>query len=439
MTDLTSTPATEAAAAIREGSLTARALVDAYLERIAVRDEMVGAWIHLDPEHARAQADAADAAREKGDALGPLHGVPIAFKDIIDTRDMPTANGSALFAGRRPVADATLVRLARDAGAIIMGKAVTTEFALTAVGKTKNPHDSARTPGGSSSGSAAAVADHQVPLSIGSQTGGSMLRPASFCGCYGFKPTFGSISRAGMFPLSRVLDHPGIYANSLADVALLADVLMQRDPADLDMRGHIATGLGEALHDPGEAPRIAFVKGPPWDAAEPYLEGLFTDVMQTLGDTAREVALTGVFDTAIDCHTTVMLAHLGANIGDYCRDGGDNVQDETKRRCAAGDGLLAADYVKAIEYRDTLSAALDRMFDHADVLITASAPGEAPEGLSGTGNPIFQKIWTLTGVPTLSLPKLTGPNGMPIGVQVIGRFGKDADLFRHANWIDTRL
>lgn len=441
MTDRHTISAVDAVRALQSGALSARDLMQAYLDRVAARDDDVGAWIYLDADQALAAADAADAAHAAGNPVGPLHGLPVGIKDIIDTQDMPTENGSALFAGRRPVADATLVRLARDAGAIIMGKTVTTEFALTAVGKTKNPNDPTRTPGGSSSGSGAAVADCQVPLSIGSQTGGSMLRPASFCGCYGYKPTFGSISRAGMFCLSRVLDHPGIYANSLADIALLGDVLLQRDPADFDMRAHIARGLTEAVNagPPESPPRVAFVKGPAWEAAEPYMDALFDNVIDRLGPAVRNVELTGVFDDALSCHTTVMLAHLGANIGTYCRENGDKVQAETKRRCAEGDGLLAEDYVKAIEFRDTLSAALDRMFEHADILITAAAPGEAPVGLESTGNAIFQKIWTLTGVPTLSMPKLEGPNGMPIGVQVIGRFGHDADLFRHAMWLDQVL
>ena len=429
--------ASAAQAAMNAGDLNSRQLVEACLARSAERDQDVGAWIYLNPDLALSQADACDQARAEGKELGPLHGIPVGLKDIIDTADMPTANGSDLFAGRRPVADSAIARQLRGAGAIIMGKTVTTEFALNAAGKTKNPHNPEHTPGGSSSGSAAAVADFQVPLSVGTQTGGSMIRPASYCGVHGFKPTFGSISRAGMFPLARPLDHPGIYARSIEDIARTGDVLMAKDPADLDMRGHMKPELLDALSKPaGTPPRIAFVKGPMWEFAEPYMDALFDGVVKKLGSHAQHVEMAGVFDGALDCQATVMMANVVANIGDYCRNHPDKVRPETIRRAKQGYDILAEDYVKAIEFRDTLRAAVDKIFDHYDVLITAAAPGEAPKDLNNTGNAVFQKIWTLTGVPTLTLPKLQGPSGLPIGLQVIGRFGYDGDLLRHAAWIE---
>lgn len=427
-----------AAAAIRDKSLTSRALVDACLARIEARDADVEAWIFLDPALARAQADAADAALAAGKPSGPLHGIPVGLKDIIDTRDMPTENGSAVFTGRRPATDSTIAKLLRDAGAVILGKTVTTEFALSAAGKTKNPHNPAHTPGGSSSGSAAAVADFQVPLAVGTQTGGSMIRPASYCGIYGYKPTFGSISRAGMFPLARPLDHPGTYARSLADLAIISDVLMVVDAADMDMRTAPASDLSHAA-TAGPAPRIAFVKGPMWQATEPYMDTLFADALAPLGAHVHDVEMTGIFDSALACQETVMMANVSANIGEYVQGMPDKVKAETKRRAKQGGAILATDYVKAIEFRDTLGAAIDRMLEHVDVIVTAAAPGEAPFGLESTGNAIFQKIWTLTGVPTVTLPKLHGPTGLPIGLQIIGRHGRDADLFRHACWIDRML
>ena len=426
---------TDAALAIGAGSMTATDLHDACIARAEAREDAVGAWIHLDPERTRASARALD---ERSAPYGPLHGIPVGLKDIIDTADMPTENGSAYCAGRRPVTDSTIARLLREAGAVILGKAVSTEFALSGAGKTRNPHNPDHTPGGSSSGSAAAVADFQVPVAIGTQTGGSMLRPGSYCGIHAFKPTFGSISRSGMWCLSRVLDHPGIYARSLRDIAIVGDVLMKKDARDLDMRGHIATGLVEAVaKGPVDTPpRIAFVKGPMWAAAEPYMDDLFAGVLKTLGETAREVEMTGVFDTALDCHTTVINSSLAANLGDIVRKAPDKLKPETIRRVEAGFGISAEDYIKAIEFRDTLAAAIDRMFANADVIITACAPGEAPRGLKSTGDAIFQKIWTLTGVPTVNLPLLTGPSGLPVGVQVVGRFGHDAELLRNALWIE---
>ncbi len=432
--------ATEAAKAIRAGDLTSRDLIDACIARAEERADDVGAWTYLNPCLAREQADNCDQARAEGHDLGPLHGIPVGLKDIIDTADMPTENGSALFEGRRPVADSTIARLLRAAGAVIMGKTVTTEFALSAPGKTKNPHNPAHTPGGSSSGSAAGVADHQVPLAVGTQTGGSMIRPASYCGIHGFKPTFGSISRAGMFPLARPLDHPGVYARSLNDIALIGDVLMVKDPADLDMRGHPRSKLIDALSAPaGDPPSIAFVRGPMWKQAESYLEDVMQGALSQLDGYVQDVEMTGVFDKALECQETVMMANALANIGDYCRDHPDKVRDETKRRAKSGEGIAADDYVKAIEFRDTIGAALDRMFDGYDVLITAGATGEAPEGLGSTGNAAFQKMWTLLGVPTVTLPLLKGPAGLPIGLQVVGRYGHDGDLLRHARWIEEKF
>ena len=440
MTLLNELTANEALAQLKGKQISARALTDAYLARTDARDADVGAWIYMNPDHARAQADALDASLAAGTPPGPLHGLPVGLKDILDTADMPTENGSKLFAGRRPATDSTIAKLLRDAGAVIMGKTVTTEFALSAPGKTKNPHDLTRTPGGSSQGSAAGVADYQMALSVGSQTGGSMIRPASFCGIYGYKPTFGTISRAGMCPLARPLDHPGVYGRTLADLALIADVLMVSDPADLDMRANPGAGLSKTLARPlSKAPRIAFVKGPMWVAAEPCMDDLFKSVLDTLGPDAHEVEMTGVFDGALDCQTMVMMPNVIANIGDYVENSPKLVHPETIRRTKDCFNILASDYVKAIEMKDSITAAVHRMFQHADVIITASAPGEAPVGLESTGNAIFQKIWTLVGAPSITLPKLTGPNGMPIGVQVIGRPGYDADTFRNAAYIDSIL
>ncbi|MDA0998202.1 MAG: amidase [Proteobacteria bacterium] len=433
--------AAAAAAALRDGSLSSEGLVQACLARVAARDDAVGAWTFLDPDLVLKQARAADRAAERGQWLGPLHGIPVGLKDIIDTADMPTEHGSKLFAGRRPATDSAIAALLRQSGAVIMGKTVTTEYALTGAGKTKNPHDPTRTPGGSSSGSAAGVADFQVPLAIGTQTGGSMIRPASFCGVHGYKPTFGSISRAGLFPLARPLDTPGVYGRSLDDLALCADALMQPAGGDFDLRAEPFADLAGALAKPRltAPPRIAFVKGPMWKAAEPYMDALFADFTAKLGNACREVEMTGIFERALECHSTVMMPNLIASIGDYIKNSPDLVMDETKRRVAEAAGILAQDYVAAYEFKDSLAAAVQRMFEHADILITAGAPGEAPVGLAGTGNAIFQKLWTLVGVPTLTLPLLQGPNGMPIGVQVIGRHGGDADLFQAARWLEENV
>lgn len=432
--ELLNRTASQLAADIRSGSVSSEQVINACLSCIDERESTVKAWAHLEHREAIAQARAADEVQASGKELGPLHGVPVGLKDIIDTADMPTECGSDHFKGRRPANDATVVSLLRNAGAVILGKTITTEFALNGQRGTTNPHDAARTPGGSSSGSAAAVADRMVPLAIGSQTGGSMLRPASYCGVYGYKPTYGRISRKGVFIISRPLDHLGVYANSLEDLALIADTLMVYDAADFDMRAHCGAKLCEALAEqPVSAPlKLAFVKGPPWNEAEDHLEPTMSAFLQTLGDQVQEVELAGIFDRAVEAQGTVMDVSLWHNLSSYYLDYRDQLMPETVERIEAGRGISAEAYVEAQELAGSLNHAVDQLLGHHDAMITASATGEAPLGLKSTGNAIFQRMWTLMGVPTISLPLMTGPNGMPIGVQLIGRRGRDADLFRAA-------
>ena len=436
--DINTWTAWQMAKVINQGDVSAEEVTQSCLDRIAEREDAVKVWAFLDPDLALKQARACDEQRSAGNPLDLLHGVPVGLKDIIDTADMPTENGSDHFKGRRSIRDATSAALLRAAGAVILGKTVTTEFAMTGQRGTLNPHDPARTPGGSSSGSGAGVADFMVPLALGSQTGGSMLRPASFCGVHGYKPTYGSISRHGVFILARELDHLGVYARSLKDVAMAGDVLMVRDVGDFDMRAHPGARLVEALAETEETPpRLAFVKGPPWAFAEPYMDQLFGAYVDGLSD-IPEVTLAGIFDDALDAQATIMNANVWMNLREYVDNYEDQLQAETVRRVVAGREILAADYIAARELTDSLIAALDGLFEHYDALITAAAPGEAPMGLESTGNAAFQRIWTLTGLPTISLPLLKGPNGMPIGVQVIGKRGKDADLVRVARWVEEQ-
>ena len=423
--------ATDLAVGIKTGEITSVELVQACLDRIDAREPVVKAWVYFDAELVLAQARTADEKVKSGAELGPLHGIPVGLKDIIDTADMPTCSGSEHFAGRRPANDATVVSLLRKSGAIIMGKTVTTEFALTGQRGTTNPHDSNRTPGGSSSGSGASVADHMVPLALGSQTGGSMLRPASYCGAYGYKATYGKISRKGVFIIARPLDHVGVYANSLDDIALIADTLMVYDEGDFDMLPDCGARLVETLNKPASdgALKLAFVKGPPWAEAEDHLDAVFVPYIKSLGSVVREVELAGIFDRAVDAQRVVMSANLWHNLADFCINNRSSLLPETIQRAEAGKMISAEEYIDAQELVGSLNHAVDQLLGHYDAIITASATGEAPLGLESTGNAIFQCMWTLMGVPTISLPLLKGPNGMPIGVQLIGRRGRDADLF----------
>ena len=431
--------ATHLAAQIKSGEITSVQLVEACLKRIDARDSVVHAWVYLDPELALAQARAADEIVKLGAELGPLHGIPVGLKDIIDTADMPTCSGSDHFEGRRPANDATVTSLLRKAGAIIMGKTVTTEFALSGQRGTTNPHDPNRTPGGSSSGSAASVADGMVPLALGSQTGGSMLRPASYCGAYGYKATYGKISRKGVFIIARPLDHVGVYANSLEDIALIADTLMVYDAGDFDMRSHCGAKLVETLSKPAtpEPLKLAFVKGPPWAEAEDHLDAVFEPYIKSLGSVVQEVELAGIFDQAVDAQGVVMDANLWHNLAEFCENHPDELMPETIERAEAGKLVSVEAYIEAQELVGSLNHAVDQLLGHHDAMITASATGEAPMGLVSTGNAIFQRMWTLMGVPTISLPLLKGPNGMPIGVQLIGRKGRDADLIQVAQKLLT--
>ncbi|MFQ5764665.1 MAG: amidase, partial [Rhodospirillales bacterium] len=438
--DLSALGAAAARAAIGAGEITAEALTQACLDRIAEREDAVGAWAFLDAGMALARARALDAQRRAGEALGPLHGLPVGVKDIIDTADMPTECGSALMAGRRPLEDATVAALLRAAGAVIMGKTVTTEMALSAPGKTANPHDPTRTPGGSSSGSAAAVAANMVPLSLGSQTGGSMIRPASFCGVFGLKPTFGSISRRGVAMLSRRLDTIGVYGREPADLALIAEALMVPDASDWDMAGDPGQDLVKALAKGApRSPRFAFVRGPAWSEAEADMAERLEGFARDLGERAADVALEGVFADVVDTHGTVMNASLAAHLGEALEKTPDKLRDMTKERVRRGLPITAADYIRALGLAEAQAQALDRLFDHYDAILTPAAAGEAPQGLESTGNPVFNGMWTLLGVPAVSVPLLTGAHGMPIGVQVVGRRGADGHLLRCVQWLWDRF
>jgi Asp-tRNA(Asn)/Glu-tRNA(Gln) amidotransferase A subunit family amidase len=431
---------TEAAADIRQGRVSAVELVEACLARIDEVDDKVQAWTFLDREHARRQAEAADLHRKHGRALGPLHGVPIGIKDILDTSDMPTELGSPLWAGRTPRHDAAVVARLRQAGAVIMGKTVTTEYATRHPGKTTNPHDAGRTPGGSSSGSAAAVAAHMVPGAVGSQTGGSVIRPAAFCGVVGFKPTHGLIPRSGMLQLSRTLDHVGVFARTVEDVARLAEPLAGFDEEDPDTRPVARPPLtAVAASEPPLPPRLAFVRSPAWEHAEPVTREAFAELVETLGESVAEVELGASFARALDMHRTISEVEIAHNLRRDYEKGGDRFSAGLRERIERGRGHAAVDYVAAVAGIPALNAALDPVFDEFDAIVTPAAPGEAPRGLHSTGDPVFCALWTYLGTPAVTLPLLTSPGGMPLGVQLVGRRDGDARLLRTARWLAGTL
>ena len=431
--------AADAARAIRDGAVSAEQLVEACLARVREVDARVQAWAFLDPQHAVAQARAADELRKQGAPLGPLHGVPVGIKDIFDTADMPTEDGTVLHAGRTPGHDATAVSRLRAAGAVIMGKTVTTELAYFSPGKTRNPHNAEHTPGGSSSGSAAAVACGMVPLAVGSQTNGSVIRPAAYCGVYGFKPTHGLISRHGALKLSRTLDHVGVFARSIGDVAIACEALAGWDEHDPDTRLRARIPFADvAGEEPPMPPRVAFIKTPMWDQAEPETHEAFQELVAHLGDCVEEFALPESARDALNWHRTLMEAEMASSLAAEYERGREKLSEQLRALIERGRACTAFDYQAALASAPRVAEGLGPLFDHYDAILTPSAAGTAPRGLQSTGNPMFCTLWTLAGMPALNLPVMEGGNGLPLGAQLVGRRGDDARLLRTARWLVAR-
>jgi amidase len=395
--------------------VTSRAAVERALAVVDEWEPSVHAWAHLDRARARAEADAADAR----DDHGPLHGVVVGVKDIFDTADQPTEYGSPIYAGHRPRADAGVVAQLRAAGAVVLGKTVTTELAVYTPGPTANPHRVAHTPGGSSSGSAAAVATGMVDVALGTQTAGSVIRPASFCGVCGYKPTFGTVTTAGVKPVAPSLDTVGWFA---------------RDTGLLD-RVRVAL-TGRAPVTPRDTPpRFGHVL-PPHDV-----------VARAAGEAARhgarivESTLPAQFTELVNDHTVVMTYEAVRSLAWEWTTQRDRLSPNLQRLLAAGEATSAEDYDAVVRKAALARATCDDLFasGDVDVLITPAATGEAPEGLGSTGDPRFARLWTLLGLPTVSVPGLTGPTGLPVGVQLVAQHGADAELLACAQWLADLL
>ena len=441
LTDLHLLSASEAARLIRDGMTSSEELVEACLARVREVDPQVQAWTFLDEDYALTQARALDELRLSGRAIGPLHGVPIGVKDIFDTADMPTECGSVLYAGRTPSRDATAVSRLRAAGAVIMGKTVTTEFAYFSPGKTRNPHSPGHTPGGSSSGSAAAVAANMVPLALGSQTNGSTIRPAAYCGVIGFKPTHGLISRHGALALSRTLDHVGAFANSVEDIALLAEQIVGYDENDPDTRPRARPPFVDvAAEEPPLAPMFVFIKTPHWESADEDTREGFAEIIGALGNQVEEVELFPSAGDAWQWHQSIMSAEMAYNLEREWRTGGALLSEQLRSQIERGREVRATDYLSALARIKLVNDSFIELFEQRyDAILTPAAPGAAPKGLDSTGDPSFCTLWTLCGMPALTLPLLQSRAGMPLGVQLVGpRYG-DARLLRTARWLAAQV
>jgi Asp-tRNA(Asn)/Glu-tRNA(Gln) amidotransferase A subunit family amidase len=417
--------ASEIARATIAGETTCEDVVKNCLARIDAREKDIHAWATVDADFALRQAHELD----RSPTRGPLHGVPIGVKDIIDTADLPTEMGSPIFRGHRPMADAACVALVRAAGAVILGKTVTCEFAGMTPNITTNPHDTAHTPGGSSSGSGAAVADFMVPVAFGTQTGGSVLRPAAYCGVFGFKPTFGAFNRRGVYPAAESLDTIGLIARSIDDIELISTVLELRPasaPRPLD-----------------RPPRIGLCRTPMWDKAQPETVAAIEDAAARLGKAGaqvREVALpdefTGLRNAARE---TVNNYERAAAMAWEWNAHHDRISERLRKRIEIGRAMPHGEYLAALQLGESCRAQLPRVFQDVDVLLTPAANGAAPRGLDETGDPGFQAIWTILHTPALSLPTHRGPNGLPVGIQLVAPRYDDRGLFACARWVWQQL
>ncbi len=425
MPDPLSLPAREAAQRIAEGRLSAEALVTACLDRIAAREPTVGAWQYLDPEAALAAARRCDASAPSG----PLHGIPIAVKDLIDTADMPTGYGSAIYARHRPAADAACVALARAAGAIVLGKTVTTEFACFTPGKTANPRNPEHTPGGSSSGSAAAVADLMAPLAFGTQTAGSVIRPAAYCGIVGYKPSFGTIPRAGVKMLCDSLDTIGTMARTVADAAFFAGVVAGRP----ELR---------EIAPPAEPPRFGLYRTPMWDEAEPETAAALEraqDALKRAGARVEEIAVPAEHRHLTEAQQAIMGFELVRSLAHERLLHSAELSPPLAQLLDAGLTVGAPEYDAAIARTAAARARLDVFFGMCDAMLTPAAPGPAPRGLGYTGNPVFNRMWTLLGAPCVTIPAVCDDGGLPTGIQLVGRIGDDARLMAAALFAERAL
>jgi amidase len=417
--------ATEIAAQIAAGEITSVAVVRDCIARIEARDGVVKAWVNFDPDIALAQARAAD----RGSRRGPLHGVPVGAKDTIDSFDMPTEMGSPIYRGNRPRSDAPCIALLRRAGAVLLGKTATCEFAGSAPPETTNPHNPAHTPGGSSSGSAAAVADHMVPAALGTQTGGSVLRPSSFCGVFGYKPTYNTFNKAGTWPAADSIDTIGWLARSIDDIEMLTAVLRVQTP--------------KRPRKSKTPPRIGLWRTDLWNTAQPESRTAIEDTavrLRKAGASVREIKLPEAFNGLHRiARESIGFFERAACMTFAWDNQREALSPQMRRYIENGQKISREVYVEGMRRLDECRILLGPVFKRYDVLLVPCVPGEAPKGLGATGDPSMQAIWTALHTPTMTLPTHRGPNNLPIGIQLVGQRYDDDRLFACARWIWDKI
>lgn len=425
MTNLNELSARDVVRVVAAGEASAEDVTRACLARIEAREDDVKAFQFLDPDLALAQARALD----RGPRSGVLHGVPLGVKDIIETIDMPTGWGSAIYDGRRTGRDAACVTLCRAAGAVMIGKTVTSEFAAYSAGKTRNPHDIARTTGASSMGSAAGVADYMFPVGFGSQTASSIIRPAAHCGTVGYKATTGTFSLDGVMELCHSLDTLGFLTREIGDIALMRAALLGESP-DVTLR------------DPQDAPRIGLVRTKHWPEADAITHDVVEGAANKLSEAGAVVDVPDLpegFDRLTEAHVTIMQYEASRGRAFEFYQHRDGLTDVFRNFVEEGQGVSREDYLAAQSVAVQCRRGIDTVFDSYDLLLTPSAVGEAIELAPLTGNPMFSRLWTLLHLPLLNLPVATGPQGLPVGIQLVGRHGADNKLLADAQWVRDRM
>ncbi len=394
-----------------------------FLDRVEAREATVRAWTHCDPAQVQAQARALDASP----LSTPLHGLPVGVKDVFDTFDMPTSYGSPIYAQHQPRTDAAVVAHLRRMGGLVFGKTVTTEFATFPPGPTTNPHNAAHTPGGSSSGSAAAVADGMAPVAFGTQTTGSIIRPAAFCGAVGYKPSFGLLPRVGVKAISDCLDTVGCFTRNVADAAFFVGALSGRPLA-------ATAGL--------DHPSIGLCLTAQWLHAQPETRQLFERLggqLSAAGANVRDFTLPSTYDGINDAQDLIWSYEMAGCLADEHRRFPDLLRERLRRQLDYGRTIKPATYDAAMALARQCRRAFADTITGFDVLVVPSCPGEAPKGLEATGDPVFNRTWSLLHTPCVHVPITRGPNGLPLGLQVVGRIGDDARTLACADWIEARL
>ncbi|WP_300013943.1 amidase [uncultured Roseobacter sp.] len=432
--------ATEAAGHIASGRLKSVQLVQSCLDRIAETDGNIHAWAHLDAEAALKQAEDCDRLRQRGLATGPLHGLPVGLKDIIDTHDMPTQRGTPIFAGRQSAEDARIVEMLREAGAVIMGKTVTTELAFMHPSETRNPHNPDHSPAGSSSGSAAAVAAGHVPLAVGTQTNGSVIRPASFCGTFGFKPTRGMIPRTGVLQTSKSLDQIGTFARTLEDAALLADAISGYDQRDSESFAHARPAMAKgAVEDAPIEPDLVWFNLPFNDRLSEAARDGFDGVMEILDARVTRMDPADQLAELVAVQARIHEYEIARHQADVFDGHWEQISETLKPIITRARKISTAEYEDALAVKASAQSFFDDFFVDFDAILAPAAAGEATKFSDGTGDPIFCTLWTLAGLPCVTLPLLVGETGLPIGVQLIGPVHKDDRLLRTARWLQNHI